>query len=320
MKPVRRAVIDVGTNSVKLLVAEVQPGEVRPVWEESTQTRLGQGFYPEHVLQPKAIADTARAIADFARKAAELGAGKPRVIATSAAREARNQIELVAAVSQACGLAVRVITGEEEARYAFLGVTSDPSLAGEPLLLVDVGGGSTELILGKHANQRFAESFPLGTVRLLQRLQPGDPPGPDQLAACRTWLARFLELELSAKIKPALDKDKDRDARSPEQAVQLVGTGGTASILACMEAKLSAFDRERLEATRLSRDRLRWHVEHLWSLPTSERERIVGLPPNRADVILTGVAIFEAVMDYLDFQQLRVSTRGLRFAIVMEPG
>jgi exopolyphosphatase/guanosine-5'-triphosphate,3'-diphosphate pyrophosphatase len=183
---------------------------------------------------------------------------------------------------------------------------------------MDVGGGSTELILGKHASQRFAESFPLGTVRLLQRLQPGDPPGPDQLTACRTWLARFLELELSSTIKPALDKV--RDARSPEQAVQLVGTGGTASILACMEAKLSAFDRERLEATRLSRDRLRWHVDHLWSLPASERERIVGLPPNRADVILTGVAIFEAVMDYFDFQQLRVSTRGLRFAIVMEQG
>jgi exopolyphosphatase / guanosine-5'-triphosphate,3'-diphosphate pyrophosphatase len=316
MKAVRRAVIDVGTNSIKLLVAEVTGREVRPLWEESRQTRLGRGFYPQRVLQAEPIAHTIRAIAEFAAKTAELGAGKPRVVATSAVREARNQMELAAAISETCGLAVRVITGEEEARYAFIGVTSDPELAREPLLLLDVGGGSTELILGQYTKTHFAQSFQLGTVRLLDELHPGDPPGRDQLTACRKWLARFLELEISSKLKPALDQVTG--PRSPEPSVQLVGTGGTASILACMEAKLTTFDREWLEATRLSRDRLRWHVEHLWSLPILEREKIVGLPPNRADVILTGVAIYEAVMDYFNFRQLRVSTRGLRFAIVLE--
>jgi exopolyphosphatase/guanosine-5'-triphosphate,3'-diphosphate pyrophosphatase len=318
MKPVRRAVIDVGTNSVKLLVAELGGREVWPVWEESKQTRLGQGFYPAQVLQPGPIANTARAVAEFAAKASELGASPPRVIATSAPREAVNRTELTAAITKACGLPVKVISGQEEADYVFQGVTSDPRLAHEPLLLLDVGGGSTEFVLGQGAEKHFTRSFPLGTVRLLEQVRPTDPPGGEQLAACRGWLRGFLETEISAQLNPALHAETD--GKPLGEKVQLVGTGGTASILACMEANLSTFDRARLEATRLSRERLRWHVEHLWNVSTADRRRIVGLPPNRADVILTGTAIYEAVMNHFNFQQLQVSTRGLRFAIVLEDG
>jgi exopolyphosphatase/guanosine-5'-triphosphate,3'-diphosphate pyrophosphatase len=316
MKPVRRAVIDVGTNSIKLLVAEVTADEVRPVLEESRQTRLGQGFYPAHVLQPGPIAQTAKAIAEFAAKSAGLGASSPRVVATSAVRDAGNQLELISAVEQASGLVIRVISGDEEASYGFKGVTSDPRLAKEPLLLLDVGGGSTEFILGQHDQKHFAESFPLGTVRLLEELQPGDPPAPHELAQCRAWLRRFLETRIAPKLDPALRRETGQ--RPPASAVELVGTGGTASVLACMEAQLHTFDRERLEATRLGLERLHWHVEHLWGLPIADRKKIIGLPPNRADVILTGTAIYEAVCDHFGFKQLRVSTRGLRFAIVME--
>jgi exopolyphosphatase / guanosine-5'-triphosphate,3'-diphosphate pyrophosphatase len=316
MKAERRAVVDVGTNSIKLLVAEVIGPEVRPVLEESKQTRLGQGFYPAKMLQPGPIAQTAMAIAEFGAKAAELGAGSPRVVATSAVRDAQNQQELISAVKQACGLVIRVISGEEEANYGFKGVTSDPRLAKEPLLLLDVGGGSTEFILGQHDRKHFAKSFQLGTVRLLEQLRLGDPPSHDELGECRGWLSRFLETEIGPKLMPALRKEAGE--RPPAEAVLLVGAGGTASILACMEAQLNVFDRERLEATRLSLERLHWHVEHLWQLPMAERKKIIGLPPNRADVILTGTAIYEAVMDHFGFKQLRVSTRGLRFAIVME--
>ena len=250
MKPVRRAVIDVGTNSIKLLVAEVIAGEVRPILEESQQTRLGQGFYPAHMLQPGPIGQTAKAVAEFAAKSAGLGAASPRVVATSAVRDARNQQELISAVKQACGLVIRVISGDEEADFGFKGVTSDPRLAKEPLLLLDVGGGSTEFILGQHDQKHFGESFPLGTVRLLEELRPGDPPAPNELAECRAWLRRFLETQISPKLTPALRKETGR--QPPASAVQLVGTGGTASVLACMEAQLNTFDRERLEATRLS--------------------------------------------------------------------
>lgn len=316
MKAVRRAVIDVGTNSIKLLVADVLGRDVRPVLEESKQTRLGQGFYPAHVLQPGPIALTAKAVAEFAAKSAELGAPNPKVIATSAVRDAQNRTQLISAVLQASGLEVRVITGEEEADYGFKGVTSDPRLAKEPLLLLDVGGGSAEFILGQHNTKHFARSFQLGTVRLLERLDPSDPPMPDQLRACRNLLDEFLKAEVDPELLPALRKEAG--ARAAHEAVRLVGIGGTASILGCMEAQLTTFDRERLEATRLSLKRLRWHVERLWQLSIDERKKIPGLPPNRVDVILTGSAIYETIMEHFGFEQLRVSTRGLRFALVLE--
>jgi exopolyphosphatase/guanosine-5'-triphosphate,3'-diphosphate pyrophosphatase len=318
MSVARRAVVDVGTNSTKLLVAEVSGSEVRPILEESKQTRLGQGFYPAHVLQPGPIHQTAMAIAEFADKAAKLGADLPQVVATSAVRDALNKEELISAVKRGCGLAIRVISGEEEANYGFKGVTSDPRLAKEPLLLLDVGGGSTEFIIGRGGLNHLAESFQLGTVRLLDQLKPGDPPGQAGLAECRERLRGFLKSEIGPKWIPALAKESgDRPAA---EAVRLVGIGGTASILGCMEARLETFDRERLESTRLSLERLHWHVENLWRLPLAERKKVIGLPANRADVILTGTAIYEAVMVYFGFDQLRISTRGLRFAIVMEKG
>lgn len=316
MPPVRRAVIDVGTNSIKLLVAEIDGRRIVPLCEESCQTRLGRGFYPQLLLQPGPIADSAGAVAEFARKANRMGVPEPRVIATSAVREARNQGEFVAAVNQASGLALRIITGDQEAGYAFEGVTTDPDLANEPLLLLDVGGGSTEFILGRGRETHFAESFPVGTVRLLENAPVSDPPTAEQLRECRQTVHRFIQEQVGPKLLRALKRETQRLGSS--HSVQLVGTGGTASILGCMEAELSTFDRQRLESTRISRARSRWHVERLWGVPLEERRLLVGLPPNRADVILTGSVIYEAVMAYFEFDQLRISTRGLRFAVLLE--
>jgi exopolyphosphatase / guanosine-5'-triphosphate,3'-diphosphate pyrophosphatase len=313
MSSVRRAVIDVGTNSIKLLVAEVEGHEVRPLLEESRQTRLGRGFYPDHVLQPGPVSDSAMAIAEFAQKAAALDAGQPQVIATSAARDARNRSDLEEAVARRCGLRVRVITGEEEAEYAFRGVTTDPALAKDPLLLLDVGGGSTEFIVGAGNTTFFGRSFPLGTVRLLEESHPSDTPAPSELSECRERIQRLLEREITPALRPGLER-----ATSQGTKLKFVGTGGTASILGCMEAQLTTFDRERLEATRLKRERVRWHLERLWAMPLAERRTVVGLPPNRADVILTGCAIYDAIMNHFQFEELRVSTRGLRFAVVMD--
>ena len=148
MGQVRRAVIDVGTNSVKLLVAQVAGHEVRPLLEESKQTRLGSGFYETHCLQPEAIASTAKAVARFAEIARQQEVSPIRVIATSAARDALNAQELTSAIEAASGLKVEIISGEQEADWVFQGVTSDQRFASERLLLLDVGGGSTEFILG----------------------------------------------------------------------------------------------------------------------------------------------------------------------------
>ena len=315
MKPERRAVIDVGTNSVKLLVADVSGREVETVWEESKQTRLGRGFYETRRLQPEAIDATGKAVAQFRETAAKHEAKSIRVIATSAARDAVNGDELRSAIEKGSGLKMEIISGEQEADWVFQGVTTDPRLANEPLLLLDVGGGSTEFIVGQGTHKYFSQSFPLGTVRLLEKNPLGDPPKKEELKRCREWIRNFLGEEVKPVVK--LNGLYELHKLHEGEKLMLVGTGGTTSILGRMEAKLETYDRAKIEATRLSRDRIHWHVEHLWSLPLEERKHIVGLPPNRADVILMGVAIYEAIMEEFGFSELRISTRGLRFAAVM---
>jgi len=314
MESVRRAVIDVGTNSIKLLVADVAGRNVQPVHEESRQTRLGRGFYETRRLQSEPIAYSANAVADFARTAHQHGTRSIRVIATSDARDAVNPEDLISAIESASGLKVEIISGGQEARWAFQGVTTDMELANAPLLLLDVGGGSTQFILGRGERTHFAHSFQFGSVRLLEKFPHSNPPTRGEFTACRDWLKNFLQTEVRPKLEPALRRETD----SPSAGIQLVGTGGTSSILARIEAKLDRYDRERLEATRLSLEQVKAHRKRLWSLPLTERKEITGLPKLRADVILTGVLIYEVVMEEFGFNRLRVSTRGLRFAAVMD--
>lgn len=303
----RRAVIDIGTNSVKLLVADVSADTVEPVWEGSEQTRLGRGFYDDHRLRPAAIADTAQAVTHFVQVACEQGATSVRVIATSAARDAVNAGELLDSVRSASGQTVEVISGEQEADWAFQGVLTDAALRDQPALILDVGGGSTEFILGHAGQALFRDSFKLGSVRLLEATPLSDPPTGAELAATRTQLRAFLDREVRPRIAPHL-------AALPEAV--LVGTGGTTSILARMELQLADYDRARIEATRFDAARVRWHVEQLWRRPLAARRELPGLPPERADVILFGAAIYEAVIAHFAIDTLRVSTRGLRFAAV----
>ena len=307
---VRRAVIDVGTNSVKLLVAEVSGRQVEPLLEQSEQTRLGRGFYQTGRLRPPAITHTARVVAEFAARARALEVVAIRVVATSAARDALNQDELLAALRDSAGIPVEIISGEQEAEWAFRGVVSDPVFCGPPLLIVDVGGGSTEFILGEGDQQRFRHSFRLGTVRLMEALPRADAPAQAEWEHCCARVADFLEQQVRPVIEPALGEFSSG-------AVQLVGTGGTTSLLARIELGLATFDRGRIEALRLTRQQVQRQRERLWGLPLAARKNIPGLPADRADVILSGVAIYEAVMEQFDFPVLRVSTRGLRFGAVM---
>ena len=309
LNPNRRAVIDVGTNSVKLLIGDIDGGTVTPVLEESTQTRLGNGFYSTRRLQPSAIAMTAEAVAEFSKTASSMGAAPPRVIATSAARDALNADELIQAIQQACGLHAEVISGDKEADWVFRGVTTDPRLAQSTLLILDVGGGSTEFIVGDQAVPQFRSSYSLGTVRLLEQLRPGDPPGLRALLQCRVWLRDFLRTEVAPLLKPAL--------RS-RPSVRLIGTGGSATILARMEGAMAEFDRNKIEATPLTLEGIRRDLESQWQMTQAERQNIVGLPPKRADVILTGVAIYESIMEQFGFKDMIVSTRGLRYWALLQ--
>ncbi len=307
----RRAVIDVGTNSVKVLLADVDDGGVLPVWETSTQTRLGQGFYESRTLQPGPIRTTADAVASFARESRARGAASIRVVATSAARDAINGSELTLAIQEAAGLPCEVISGDTEANWAFVGVTTHSSHQGLPLLVLDVGGGSTEFILGQRdpgrpAHVAHRSSHPVGSVRLQERFPPGDPPRPDELPRVRAWLDDFLHTEVAPALEEAM--------RAWSRPRHVLGVGGTTAILALMQQGRDDFDRDAIEATHFTRDGISRSVDALWSESLATRRLRRGLPPERADVVLFGAAIYEAVLRVLDLPILGVSTRGLRFA------
>jgi exopolyphosphatase / guanosine-5'-triphosphate,3'-diphosphate pyrophosphatase len=305
----RRAIIDIGTNSVKLLVAALNGGAVEPLHEASEQTRLGQGFYGTQHLQPDAIARTARAVARFAGEATHWQVQRTIVIATSAARDAHNQMELLEGIRAACGLEARIISGDEEADLAFLGVRTHPVLAAGSLLILEAGGGSSQFVFGSGAHPEARWSFPIGTVRLLEQVQPGDPPSAADWERCRKFLEKFLMAEVHPLVASRM-----KAAAGP---TLLVGTGGTTSILAAMTLGLRTFDRDRLERATLTADQLWQYQKLLWSIPLAERQRIAGLPPNRADVILFGVAIFALVMEVFQLGTICVSTRGLRFGAAL---
>jgi exopolyphosphatase/guanosine-5'-triphosphate,3'-diphosphate pyrophosphatase len=263
-------------------------------------------------MQVDAIEHSAWAVADFAKIAREKKSSSIRVFATSAARDAVNPGDLVSAIQKESGLKLEIISGSQEAEWAFQGATSGTDLAKTPLLLLDVGGGSSEFIVGHGGHKSFAHSFALGTVRLMEKIPHGDPPSPEEFAKAREWIGNFLKKEVRPQLEPILQQEKKSGA------VQLAGTGGTVTILARMELKTDQFDRQQIEATRLGLKQIQLHLNNLWSLPLAQRKEIPGLPRSRADVILTGVLIYAGVMEEFGFTELRVSTRGLRFAAVME--
>lgn len=302
-----RAVIDIGTNSVKLLVAQVTSGNVVPFHENSEQTRLGAGFYETHRLSTEAIQATARAVREFIAKAQKYSPESIHVLATSAARDALNQAELVAAIREVAGRELSVISGDQEADWAFAGVASDAELSHRALLVMDIGGGSTEFAIGVSGKRIAGKSFQLGSVRLLEKFRPSDPPTPAERETCLVWMRDFFANEVRPFLREHL----------AGAAPLLVSTGGTASILGRLKWKLSRYDRKRIEGTILTAEELAMETRRLWELPLERRKALPGMPASRADVIIMGVAILEAAAEALGFSEVRVSARGLRYGALL---
>ena len=302
-----RAVIDIGTNSVKLLVADVSGGSVDPLFEGSEQTRLGAGFYESHRLHPEAISKTADAVSAFVENAERFSPVSLQIIATSAARDAENQTDLVEAIRRATSKNLQVISGEREADWAFEGVASDPCLHDAPLLVMDIGGGSTEFVLGSHAKRQAGRSFQIGSVRLLEKFRPSDPPTMGEREKCLAWLRTFFAEQIRPFLKSQLGS----------VTPILISTGGTASILGRLKWKLLHYDRDKIEGTVLSAQDLARQTAELWSLPLETRKRLPGMPASRADVIIMGAAILEAATEALGFSEARISARGLRYGALL---
>ena len=299
----RLAAIDVGTNTVLLLVAERAGGGFAPLLERAEITRLGRGVDATGRLDPAAIAETAAVVADYARAARALGAARFACVATSAARDAANGAEFFEAVRRDAGLEASVISGEEEARLVYESAWRDFGAAGAALAVLDVGGGSTEFTFGDGPAPRGRTSLQVGAVRLTERHVRSDPTAPAELARLRE-AAREALRPLAATSRPP--------------GGRLVGVAGTVTTLSAVAQALPVYDAARVHGAALSLAEVEALVARLAALPVAARAALPGMEPKRADVILAGALVVAEAMRATAFDRLTVSDRGVRWGLLYD--
>lgn len=298
----RVAAIDVGTNSARMLVCEQEPGGVRAIDRRLVITRLGQGVDKRRAFAPEAVKRTLEAIAEYAAVCGEYGVTAIRVAATSAARDARDRDSFFSAVARLTGGTPELLSGEDEARLTFRGAISD--LPGEGrVLVVDIGGGSTELVVGENDPMDLV-SMDIGSVRMFEKHLASDPPTTSELDALRSEVCGHLREARGRLVVP-------RDAR-------LVGVAGTITQLAALKAGVATYDPDVTHHSVLSHGDVRMLARRLGSLAYEKRTRIKGLVPGRADVIVSGAEILLAVMETFDAAEVLVSERDLLDGLAIE--
>jgi exopolyphosphatase/guanosine-5'-triphosphate,3'-diphosphate pyrophosphatase len=296
----RVAVIDIGTNSTRLLVADVAGGRVSPLERRSTVTRLGRGVDLSGHLSAEAIEDVCTAIGAYVGILEELGAETVDAIATSAVRDAGNGSAFIAELRERFALSARVLDGEEEARATYLGATSE-SLPTEPTLVVDIGGGSTELVVGTGSEVSFHDSLQAGVVRHTERCFSGDPPTPEEMEALAADVRSLIAMSVGAGIEVS----------------QGIAVAGTPTSLAAVEMELEPYDPTRVHGHVLALPSIQRMLSQLASVPLAERVEIPGLHPDRAPTIVAGVVILIGTMRAFELEEIAVSEHDILYGTAL---
>jgi exopolyphosphatase/guanosine-5'-triphosphate,3'-diphosphate pyrophosphatase len=306
----RVAAIDCGTNSLRLLVADVDPaaGTLTDVDRRMEIVRLGQGVDATGRLAPAALARTMAALRSYAEIVAAAGATAVRMVATSATRDAANAADFVTGVRGVLGVGPEVLSGDEEALLSFTGATTElaaaarPGAGGEraaagpvapPYLVADIGGGSTEFVLGDPPVVSGAVSVDIGCVRMTERHLRSDPPTPAEVAAARADIGAALDV-VAAKIAVA-------DART------LVGLAGSVTTVAALALGLDAYDAGRIHHARIGAGQVHEQTARLLAMPQAGRARLGVMHPGRVDVIGGGALVLEAIMTRFGFTEVLAS-------------
>jgi exopolyphosphatase/guanosine-5'-triphosphate,3'-diphosphate pyrophosphatase len=310
----RVAGIDCGTNSIRLLVADVdqKAGTLADVVRRMEIVRLGQGVDRTGEFAPDALERTFAACRDFARDIEDTGAQDVRFVATSASRDVSNRDAFVTGVREALGVEPDVVTGDVEAALSFTGATrelaADEHADGAPYLVVDIGGGSTELVLGDQ-DVWSARSVDVGCVRLTERHLHDDPPTAGQVAAARR--DADAAVELAARTVPL------------ERAATLVGLAGSVTTVAAMALDLPAYLPERIHRSRIGADAVRDVAGRLLAMDRAERAALPFMHPGRVDVIGAGALLLATVLDHAPVDEVLVSEHDILDGIawsLLEPG
>ena len=294
----RVAVIDVGTNSTRLLVADVSGSRVDKVERHSRVTRLGRGVDLSGQLSSEAIEATCEAIEDYVALCREAEAETVDAIATSAVRDASNGSAFVAELRERFALSARVLDGEEEARLTYLGATAEQPPA-EPTLVIDIGGGSTELIVGAGREIAFHTSLQAGVVRHTERHISGDPPTVSELETLAT--------DVRGLIETAISTDPGIEAKAG------IAVAGTPTSLASVELALEPYDPERVHGHVLALPSIQHLLSQFASVPLAERVEIAGLHPDRAPTIVAGVVILIETMRAFGLEQIVTSEHDILY-------
>lgn len=300
----RYATIDVGTNTVRLLVADADTdGTYRAVFQEQFITRLGERLQETGTLSPAAMERTIRVLQRFAQTATEHRVQEVLAVTTSAAREAKNRGEFLDRARREAGIDLVVISGEVEANLTALGVAHALGPDHTTMLIVDIGGGSTEFTAFEQGKVTGYVSLPIGVVKLTEAHLKGDPPSTEELQSATTSIRQSIR-----QVPPSLN--------IPAAAI-LVATAGTPTTLAAIDLRMTTYDGERVTGHRLSRKRIQELLDRLCSLPFRRRSEIIGLEPARADVIVAGTLLTREILDLFGFDELTVSDGGLREGVLL---
>jgi exopolyphosphatase/guanosine-5'-triphosphate,3'-diphosphate pyrophosphatase len=306
--------IDIGTNSIRLLIAETGPDAFRELYSARRTTRLGKDLDRTGMLSSDAMARSVSALIEFSASLHRFPAAQISAIGTSALRNASNAHTFIADVRQRTGIDIIVISGEDEARLTLRGVRSAlqgrEGMKAGPLdsaLVIDIGGGSTEFIVTNGCSGPLAQSLPLGAVYLSERYLTADPPGADALLALRQAVRSELD-----KAEPAL-------LHGPgDRPHQLIGTAGTITTLAAMDLGMALYDPARINGAVLTRGALDRIVQTLVRSTAPERRTLAGLEPGREDIILSGAIIAQEIMERCAYPEMLVSDWGLREGIIAD--
>ena len=297
----RIAAIDIGTNSVLLLVVDVEAGDLGAVADIATVTRLGRGVDLERRLSVAGVERTLQCLEGYAAQCRKLGVARMAAVATSATRDASDGEQFLDAAHTVLGVRPAVIAGAEEASLTFEGALAGLPLPDERVCVFDVGGGSTEVVVGARASGRWqveeSASVDIGAVRLAERHLHGDPPTDAELAAARADARRALE------------------ASPPIAGRRLVGVAGTVTTLSAVVHGIEPYDGARVHGSTLTSDDLDRTARALAAMPLGARRQVPGLHPDRADVIVAGTLVVQEVARRAQAGQLLVSDRGVRWGL-----
>ena len=294
------ASIDIGTNTVLMLIAGYDNGRLNDITDLAVITRLGQGLKQTGALSEAAMERTFSVLERYRDEALRYGVREIHCVGTAAMREASNGGAFVERVKEQLGISIRIISGKEEAYYTYLSLVHDDFPGAERFLVVDIGGGSTEIIAGDKARFDDFVSLPVGSVKLTEMFIKNDPPEEQEIMNLVSFLKKTIAVPFDGRGRT------------------MVGTAGTVTNLAGIALGLDAYDKEKVHGSRVGIGEIEQAIARMRRMTVAERSRMKGMEPGREDILLQGIILMREIMAYFGAGELVVSANGVRYGVLYE--